>query len=887
MLRSRPLIHSPDTMNTIKLHGPLPRPYRPSPLLSWARIGLTALATSAGAVRAADVTSTWSSPVSGNWNAAANWNNVPLAGGFPNNGGGGVGSYDAVINAAGGNYTVTLASDVTIEDLTLNAANATLAHTGGTLTATGGLSLAAGTYQLSGGTISGTAINLTGGTFVFTPSAGILSNGTVLNGDLNLATSSAGVRLLSGADFTGTAHLTGAGTALAIQESRTLTGKTINLEGSSARLAVDGNSTLTLGAGTLVRGRGTVGQAAYVGGTSTLVNEGTIRADIAGQTLTVSPNAFTNAPAGRIAVTNGARLGLGGAWTNTGQISVADASTLDYGGTWNNAGGTVTVDATSTLNLDGTMSANGLGTIGNAAGGTVNLNGKLDNTGHNLTFTPATGSWRLRGGEISGGQITPDAGGATLVFTSSAGILSNGAILNGDLNLATNSAGVRLLSGADFTGTAHLTGAGTALAIQESRTLTGKTINLEGSSARLAVDGNSTLTLGAGTLVRGRGTVGQAAYVGGTSTLVNEGTIRADVPGQSITVSPNSFANAGVVSAENGGTLSVNAGYRQSAGSTRVAGGTVSTGNPGARQTIHIDGGRLEGRGTVNSNVTVAGTIAPDLSAATGLVINGDLNLTGTAVMRFDIGGLTQGVGYDFLNHTGPTPVTLAGELAVQFTNTYQDCAYPADVYVVFTSSQDLQGSFANVAPEGRLATSDGLGSFKVHYGPASRFGAKSIVLTDYASVPNPAGLGQFAAWATAMGLPPDQAGATDDPDRDGVANAIEYALGLHPMQVQPQNRLSTPTVRASAAQPASLEISFRMADPQPPDVGLQIEASPNLAGPWQRIAWKSSTSSWCGASAVVEPASAGQRAVTITDTQPVADAPARFLRLRATIVQP
>ena len=96
-----------------------------------------------------------------------------------------------------------------------------------------------------------------------------------------------------------------------------------------------------------------------------------------------------------------------------------------------------------------------------------------------------------------------------------------------------------------------------------------------------------------------------------------------------------------------------------------------------------------------------------------------------------------------------------------------------------------------------------------------------------------------------------------------------------------------TPTVRTSATQPATLEISFRMADPQPPDVGLQIEASPNLTGPWQRIAWKSSSSSWCGASAVVDPPSAGQRAVTITDVQPVAAAPARFLRLRATIVQP
>jgi hypothetical protein len=547
----------------------------------------------------------------------------------------------------------------------------------------------------------------------------------------------------------------------------------------------------------------------------------------------------------------------------------------------------VTVDATSTLNLDGTMTASGLGTIGNSAGGTVNINGKLDNTGHNLGFSPATGSWLLKGGEISGGQITPDASGPTLVFTSSAGLLSNGAIFNGDLNLAASNAGVRLLSGADFTGTANLTGTSTALAYQESRTLTGKTINLEGSNARLGIDGTSTLTLGAGTLVRGRGTIGQAVFVGGTSALVNQGTIRADITGHTLNVSPNSFTNAGMVSAENGATLSINSGYRQSAGSTRVADGTLATGTPGSRQTIHIDGGRLEGRGAINSSVTIAGTLDPDMAAASGLAINGDLTLTSTAVMRFDIGGLAQGVGYDFLNHTATTPVTLAGTLAVQFTNTYQDCAYPEDTYTVFASSQDLQGSFANIPPNGRLATSDGFGSFKVHYGPGSRFGAKSIVLSDYASVSNGTGLGQFAAWATAMGLPIGQAGATDDPDHDGVPNAIEYALGLHPMQPQTQNQQSTPTVRTSATQPATLEISFRMVDPQPPDVGLQVEASPTLAGPWQRVAWKSSSSSWCGATAVQAPPSAGQKAVTITDVQPISAAPARFLRLRATIVHP
>ena len=146
------------------------------------------------AVLAADVTSTWSTATSGNWNVNANWTNVPALGGFPNNGNGGVATYDATISPVGSPYTVTLSTNVTVEDLLLSSANATLSQTSGTFTATGAITLSAGTFQLNGGTISNTTVNVTGGTLVIAANTGNLLSGVTVNGDLTLNTTSAGRR---------------------------------------------------------------------------------------------------------------------------------------------------------------------------------------------------------------------------------------------------------------------------------------------------------------------------------------------------------------------------------------------------------------------------------------------------------------------------------------------------------------------------------------------------------------------------------------------------------------------------------------------------------------------------------------------------------------------
>ena len=120
------------------------------------RLAFAGLTLAAAPLFAADVTSTWSAATSGVWNANGNWLNVPALGGFPNNSNGGVATYDAVISTTGPAYTVTLNTNITVEDLLLSSANATINHTAGTFTATGAIAISAGAFQLNGGTISNT-----------------------------------------------------------------------------------------------------------------------------------------------------------------------------------------------------------------------------------------------------------------------------------------------------------------------------------------------------------------------------------------------------------------------------------------------------------------------------------------------------------------------------------------------------------------------------------------------------------------------------------------------------------------------------------------------------------------------------------------------------------
>ncbi|MBN2561627.1 MAG: hypothetical protein JXQ75_11925 [Phycisphaerae bacterium] len=126
----------------------------------------------------------------------------------------------------------------------------------------------------------------------------------------------------------------------------------------------------------------------------------------------------------------------------------------------------------------------------------------------------------------------------------------------------------------------------------------------------------------------------------------------------------------------------------QTAGQTVLNGGDLLIG-PASMQ---ISGGLLTGAGTITGNVVnTAGTVAPGLSAGT-LVVVGNYTQAAAAAMKVEIGGLTQGTGFDYLDVSGSA--SLAGTLEVELIGAFEPSA--GDTFEILTAAS-VTGAFDTV----------------------------------------------------------------------------------------------------------------------------------------------------------------------------------------------
>ena len=481
-------------------------------------------------------------------------------------------------------------------------------NTGGTLRATAGGVVRQEGVSVTGGTITTSG----GGSYQLSGSGNNFLNGVTLSGGslIDMAQPGSLARVTGGMTLNGTVNVNGA-SLINFEGDQTLSGTGSIVFGSSAsnnRIGVDGGSkTLTVASGVTIRGEnGVIGLGQLVNGSgNSLVNNGTISADVAGGTIALT--------------------GLSGGITNNGTISALN-------------GGTIALQSNLTGGVGSQLVA-GAGSVISQQG--VTITGIVNTSGSGNLRASGSGSNYLSGVTLTG---TLDLASATAVER-----VANNLVLNGTINVNNNS----LLS---FEGDQTLSGNGSIV------------LGASGNN-RIGVDGGSkTLTVASGMTIRGEnGLIGIGQLINGSgNALVNNGTISADVAGGVITLLGLSggITNNGTIRALNGGTLQLQSNLNGTptgqlvagAGSTILQQGVTITG------VINTSGsGNLQASGSGSnylSGVTLNGNL--DLASATAtervvgnLVLNGNIQVNNNSLLNFEGDQTISGNGSIVLGGTG------------------------------------------------------------------------------------------------------------------------------------------------------------------------------------------------------------------------------------------
>ncbi len=521
----------------------------------------------------------------------------------------------------------------------LLAGQFTVSDTGDSVTDPGSLR-----YAITGANASaGSTITIDNGLGTITPSSALpaisttsvtIDDGTgdFIDGNLTVAGTS-DVNLANGLNLDGQTLTLTQGT-LSLVNTQTLDDMTIQCNPqSSGTIAFDigtggqNGSSLTLGSGATLQGGGfSIGGG--FGSNDTLINNGTINVNIPDA---ANPYLFINGPNltnnGTIEASNGVNVYLEGNVTNsaTGTISVGNAN-LAINGIWTNSG-VFDVNSGGVLSLGGNYTPASIGTINRSAGSTIILGGSVDNYGSTLTVNNSTGSLLLEEGTINGGSVS-EGNGQTL------------SLISGSLNGVTFGGGTIYLSGGpndepvlNMSIQGGFNGGGNNLDLTAYATwfygpetvddvsVDGQETGTSGVYPMMFVGMESAggvVTLGTGAELHGALAVenysdgnGSPVYSSG---LVNNGTINADVSGQTLAIDTTTFTNSGSVLATNGGILAIGAGTAFADEATLNTVGGILQNNGTATITHNATTGTIAGSGEL---IVGTGT-AVELKIATG-----------------------------------------------------------------------------------------------------------------------------------------------------------------------------------------------------------------------------------------------------------------------------
>ena len=527
----------------------------------------------------------------------------------------------------------------------------------------------------------------------------------------------------SGGTLTGgTWEVSGGGDIRLMGDVITTNAATISLSGAASQIYSDYGYTPALADLATNTSNGNLLLAeGYAFSTSVFaLNAGSIAVS-SGASATLQGTAWNNSGAGTITVTD-ATLNLFGSWANHGAIA-ANASTVSLGNpvnisptagsapgySWSspgtivfsggcivNLGGVFTTDTFDGIVADQQPGSQGL------ANETVNLTGTLDNStadnlvsGGVLAIGGLTGAFIISGGRVYQGDVTT-AGGDDLVATPVGGTL-DGVQLGGTLDMTQFSdATARVIDSLTLDGTIDLGGAagttnnatlyvGNGSSDTNPETIGGSGVlqfGQDNSGDTLENVSSAPMTFGPGLTIQG----GLISTIDSPNAAIdNEGAIEEATSGGMLTVDGLSgLSNAGSVIVSGGGSLSTgNADETQSGGTTTVD-GTLSAAN------MNLDGGILNGTGTVQANVINAATVYPG-DPPGPLTVQGNFTQDSSGVLDIVLGGPNV---FSQLAISGSA--ALDGTLNVTVTNGYTPNI--GDTFQILTSASQ-SGSFATQTP--------------------------------------------------------------------------------------------------------------------------------------------------------------------------------------------
>ena len=639
---------------------------------------------------------TWSVGSSSNWNTPTNWS----TGTVPNSSGINVCITD-------GSSTVTLDTNAQVASLQLASGNTLSINSGRTLTENGPGLTNAGVITIN----DGSAVNITGS---------VVNSGTISVID------------------------TGDGAALQLFGDTTLSGGgTITLSSSATNSAYLTNYPFTSSDPTLTNQNDVIQGSGDIGNHLIVINEGTIDANVAAGTLSITTDGFTNT--GTLQASNGGILSIQSSINNVGgTISSSSGSTVDllnlgagttiYGGTLNSNGGTM-VGANITLDGStfGALTNTGTFTVGE--GSTVNITGSIINQPtiigqpsiaiaavNDQTVLNASGNVTLTGG---GSVVLSTTGSGTATLSGSSTTLTNvdntieGAgeiggnrglsIINQTLGtIDANTAGQQLLlftSSFTNTGTLEATNGG-ILAIQSVINNQGGEIVANGSGSSVFLNQNHATIQGGTLSTQNGGTIGSSGAVSVTldgstfGAITNLGTFTVNDNGNVSIV--GSIVNQGTISiasVNNGATLGVN----QNASATLTGGGTlvlsttgtnVATLNGNSSTLTNVDN-TIEGAGEIGGNHGLS-----IINQSLGTI---DANTVGQQLLLYT-GTFT---------NTGTLEATNGGILAIQSTINNQNGTIVANgggsSVVLNGNNGSIQGGTLNTTGGGTMGSSVGV----------------------------------------------------------------------------------------------------------------------------------------------------------------------------------